>query len=238
MTKHFISTLIFLFNFSLFAFNMSPDSFQKRIDLGASQEYIFRNNTGRPVRYVFDILPGNINKSMHEWVQFEPKYLNIEDGKSKKLKISVKSPQEIPIGEYNFFLNVKTIPIPNKIEVSKEGNISGAPRIGFSINIEMIGWIGDLPAQLKLEKFIISEETNTLKLKGTVRNQTEKRSVRYKIEVIGKNQTRETFYGGTLNALSDEDIIINLNKFKNKNDLWKIEVREILSEKLLQTITI
>ncbi|MGL5620983.1 hypothetical protein, partial [Cetobacterium sp.] len=197
-----------------------------------------KNNTGKPVRYKFDILPGTKNKTMHEWIQFEPKYLYIENGESKKLKISVKSPEKTPVGEYNFFLNIKTIPIPNKIQVSKEGTITGSPRVGFSINVEMIGWIGDLPAQLKLENFKIIEEKNTLKLKGKIVNSTEQRSVRYKIEVIGKNQTREIFYGSALSALDSENITINLSKFNSRDDLWKIEVKEILSENLLQTITL
>lgn len=237
MKKNIIIFLVFILNFTLYAFHMSPDGFQKRIDTGASQEYTFINNTGRPVRYKFDVLPGDSNKSMHEWIQFEPKYLNIDAGESKKLKVFAKSPKDTPIGEYNFFLNIQTLPIPNKIKITETGDVSTAPRIGFSVNVEMIGWVGDLPADLNFSNLKLYKDQDILKVKGLVNNKTKKRSVRYMIDIIGKNRTRETFYGGVVEASTSQEIIFNLNKFKNKSDIWKIEVKETLSKNLLQTIS-
>lgn len=73
-------------------------------------------------------------------------------------------------------------------------------------------------------------------MKGFVNNKTPQRFVRYMIDIIGNNGTRETFYGGVINAKDTRNIDISLPKFKKKSDIWKIEVRETLDRNLLQTI--
>ncbi|MGL4946305.1 MAG: hypothetical protein ACRC4X_01360, partial [Cetobacterium sp.] len=212
------------------------DGFGKRFDEGAMQEYTFKNNTGKTVRYRFKILPGSNGRSMHDWIEFEPKFMTIKDSESKKLKVFAKSPDGTPIGDYNFYLNVETVTLPNTIGNTKEGTAAAGSTVGLSLNIEMIGWVGDLPAKLKLEKYELNEKNGVLYLKGFVNNRTEKRFVRYMIDIIGNNGQRETFYGGVVGAKKTRDINVPLPKFKKKSDIWKLEVRETLDRNLIQTI--
>lgn len=236
MKKYLIIILTLILNTMSLAFHVSPDGFGKRVDEGAMQEYTFKNNTGKTIRYRFKIHPGKDGKSMHEWIEFEPKHMTIKNAESKKLKLFVKSPKGTPVGDYNFYLGVESITLPNALQGTKEGTAAAGSTVGISINIEMIGWVGDLPAQLKLEKYDFYEKNGTLHMKGFVNNKTPQRFVRYMIDIIGNNGNRETFYGGVVSAKDTRNIDIPLPKFKKKSDIWKLEVRETLDQNLLQTI--
>ncbi|MGL4910002.1 MAG: hypothetical protein ACRCZR_00925 [Cetobacterium sp.] len=236
MKKYLMILLTLIMTTISYAFHISPDGFGKRFDEGAMQEYTFKNNTGKTVRYRFKILPGSNGRSMHDWIEFEPKFMTIKDSESKKLKVFAKSPDGTPIGDYNFYLNVETVTLPNTIGNTKEGTAAAGSTVGLSLNIEMIGWVGDLPAQLKLEKYELKEKNGVLYLNGFVNNRTEKRFVRYMIDIIGNNGQRETFYGGVVGAKKTRNINVPLPKFKKKSDIWKLEVRETLDRNLIQTI--
>lgn len=236
MKKYLIIILTLILSTISLAFYISPDGFGKRVDEGAMQEYTFKNNTGKTIRYRFKIHPGKEGKSMHEWIEFEPKYMTIKNAESKKLKLFVKSPEGTPVGDYNFYLGVESVTFPNTLQPTKDGTAAAGSTVGISINIEMLGWVGDLPAQLKLEKYDFYEKNGTLHMKGFVNNKTPQRFVRYMINIIGNNGTRETFYGGVVNAKDTRNIDIPLPKFKKKSDIWKLEVRETLDQNLLQTI--
>lgn len=237
MKRYLIIIFTILLSSIAWAFHISPDGFGKRVDEGAMQEYTFKNNTGKTIRYRFKMLPGTKGRSMHEWIEFEPKVMTIKNAESKKLKVFVKSPPGTPVGDYNFYMNVETVPLPNIVGNTKEGTAAAGSTVGLSVNIEMIGWVGDLPAQLKMEKYDFYTKDNTLHLKAFINNRTEKRFVRYMLDIVGNNGQRETFYGGVVPAKNSRNIDIPLPKFKKKSDLWKIEVRETLDRNLLQTIT-
>ncbi len=238
MKKYLIILLLTISTLSL-AFHISPDGFGKRIDEGAMQEYTLKNNTGKTIRYRFKIHPGNDGKKMHEWIEFEPKVMTIKDGESKKLKLFAKSPENTPLGLYWFFLGVETIVLPpNFSETSTEGTTLVGSAVGINMNIEMAGWVGDLPAQLKLEKYEFYEKDGVVRMKGLVNNTTPLRAVRYMIEITDNSGVRESFYGGVINAKTTKNIDVALPKFKKKGSIWKIEVRETLDRNLLQTINL
>ncbi|MGL4946189.1 MAG: hypothetical protein ACRC4X_00765, partial [Cetobacterium sp.] len=228
MKKYYIIILTLILSILSYSFNISPDGFGKRVDNGAVQEYTFKNNTGKTIRYRFKMLPGKNGRSMHEWIEFEPKVMTIKNAESKKLKVFVKSPPGTPIGDYSFYMNIETVTLPNTIGNTKENSATAGSTIGLSLNIEMLGWVGDLPAKLKLEKHEFYTKNNSLHLKGFVNNRTENRFVRYMIDIIGNNGERETFYGGVITAKNSRNIDIPLKKFKKKKDIWKIEVKETL----------
>lgn len=238
MKKIFLAITIFLLSLTSYAFNISPDGFGKRFDgIGDFQEYTFKNNTGMTVRYRFKVLPGKEGKSMHKWIEFQPKYMTIKNGESKKLKLFAKAPKGTPIGDYNFYLGVESVTIPGVLN-PKDGVISTGATVGINVSIEMLGWVGDLPAKLKLEKYNFYTKDNQVFFKGTVINHTKKRFVRYMMEIIGAYGERETIYGGVLPANATKEFDIPLPKFKKKSDIWKIEVRETLDRNLIQTITL
>ncbi|MGL5000066.1 MAG: hypothetical protein ACRC0R_01765 [Cetobacterium sp.] len=236
MKKYYIMILTLLLSILSYSFNISPDGFGKRVDNGSVQEYTFKNDTGKTIRYRFKMLPGKNGRSMHEWIEFEPKVMTIKNAESKKLKVFVKSPPRTPIGDYSFYMNIETVTLPNTIGNTKDNSATAGSTIGLSLNIEMLGWVGDLPAKLKLEKYEFYTKNNSLHLKGFVNNRTESRFVRYMIDIIGNNGERETFYGGVITAKNSRNIDIPLKKFKKKKDIWKIEVKETLDRNLLQTI--
>lgn len=236
MNKFLIIFFTLLFNSISWGFNMSPDGFGKRVDEGAMQEFTFKNNTGKTVRYRFKINPGADGKSMHEWIEFEPKHMTIKNKESKKLKVFIKSPPGTPEGDYNFYLGVDTITLPNTVTTTKENAVGAGATVGLAINVEMLGWVGDLPPQLKLEKHSFIEKDGVLHMKGVINNKTPKRFVRYMIDIIGNNGSRETFYGGVVSAKEVRNIEVPLPKFKKKSDIWKIEVKETVDRNLLQTI--
>lgn len=234
--KKLILILILTLSTLSLAFSISPDGFGKRFDdVGGFQEYTFENKTGKTIRYRFNIHPGDDGKSMHQWIDYEPKYMTIKSGESKKLKLFAKAPEGTPVGDYNFYLGVESVTIPGILN-SKEGSVTTGTTVGINVVIEMLGWVGDLPAKLKLENYSIYEENGKVKIKGLVDNHTEKRFVRYMIEIIGKRGERSTIYGGVLPAKKTKTFDVALPKFKKKGDIWKIEVRETLDRNLLQTI--
>ncbi|WP_418963913.1 hypothetical protein [Cetobacterium sp.] len=236
MNKFIISFFLILFNTISWAFNMSPDGFGKRVDQGAMQEYTFENNTGKTIRYRFKINPGTKGKSMHEWIEFEPKNMTIKNKESKKLKIFVKSPKGTPEGDYNFYLGVETINVPTTVSTTKDKSVGAGATVGLAINVEMLGWVGELPAQLNLENYSFYEKSGMLYMKGVINNKTPKRFVKYMIDITNNNGIRETFFGGVINAKEIRNIEIPLPKFKKKNEIWKIEVKETLDRNLLQSI--
>lgn len=236
MKKILLIINLFLLSFTTFSFNMSPDGFGKRFDgIGDYQEYTFKNNTGSTIRYRFKIHPGKEGKSMHKWIEFQPKYMTIKNGESKNLKLFAKAPTGTPIGDYNFYLGVESVTIPGVLN-PKDGVISTGATVGINVSVEMLGWVGDLPAQLKLEKYNFYNKDNQVFFKGKVINHTKKRFVRYMMEIIGTKGERETVYGGVLPSKGIKEFNIPLPKFKKKSDIWKIEVRETLDRNLIQTI--
>lgn len=237
MKKLYILLLLFFINILAYSFHISPDGFGKRIDGdGGFQEYTFENKTGKTIRYRFAILPGrNPEKSMDKWIEFEPKFMTIKNGESKKLKLYAKSPKDAKIGDYSFYLAVNSVTVPGIVE-GKEGAITTGTTVGINMHIEMLGWVGDLPAKLKLEKYEFYEKDGKVHFKGFINNRTEKRFVRYMIEVTGNRGEKATIYGGVLPALQTKSFDIPLEQFKKKGDVWKIEVKETLDRNLLQTI--
>lgn len=239
MKKYLIIILTLILTTVTWSFHISPDGFGRRIDEGGFQEYTLKNNTGKVIRYRFKILPGNSDKTMHEWIEFEPKVMTIKDGESKKLKLFAKSPPNTPVGLYWFFLGIETIVLPPDLpEVHEEESTFAGSAVGININIEMGGLVGDLPAQLKLEKYEFYEKDGVVRMKGLVNNVTPLRAVRYMIEITDNSGVRENFYGGVINAKTTRNIDIPLPKFKKKGSIWKIEVRETLDRNLLQTINL
>ncbi len=234
--KKLIYILIFLLSTISFSFNISPDGFGKRFDdIGGFQEYTLENNTGKTIRYRFKVLPGDKGKSMHQWIEYEPKYMTIKNGESKKLKLFAKAPEGTPVGDYNFYLAVESVTIPGILN-SKEGAVTTGATIGINVHIEMLGWVGDLPAKLKLDEYKIYEKDGKVRMKGVVNNHTEKRFVRYLVDIIGNRGERATIYGGVLPAKKTKNFDVALPEFKKKGDVWKIEVRETLDRNLIQTI--
>lgn len=239
MKKLYTLLLTLIISTFSFGFHMTPDGFGKRFDNGDGyQEYTFKNDTGKTIRYRFEILPGrNPEKSMHEWVEFEPKNLTIKDGESKKLKLFAKSPDGTPIGDYSFYLAVNSVTVPGAVD-NKENAVTAGTTIGINMNVEMLGWVGDLPAQLKLEKYELYEKDGKLRMKGFVNNRTEERFVRYMIEIIGNKGQKATLLGGVLPAMKTREFDVELPQFTKKSEVWKIEVMESLDRNLLQTIKI
>lgn len=239
MKKTIMLILTLIISMVSFSFHMSPDDFGKRFDNGdGHQEYTFKNETGKTIRYRFEVLPGrNPETSMHEWIEFEPKNMTIKNGESKKLKVFAKAPEGTPEGGYSFYLAANSVTVPQEVE-GKEDTVSAGATIGINMNVEMLGWVGDLPAKLKLEFHKITEEDGKVKLQGFVKNTTEKRYVNYIIEVIGKRGQRETLIGGVLTAGKDHEFEVVLPQFAKKNEIWKIEVMEAQSRNLLHSITL
>lgn len=237
MRKIVLSIFILLISIISFGFHISPDGFGKRIDNDEGfQEYTFKNMTGKTIRYKFAVLPGkNPEKSMDKWIEFEPKYMTIKEGESKKLKLYAKSPEGAKEGDYNFYLAVNSVTVPGVLDEKKESVVAGTT-VGINMNIEMLGWVGDLPAKLKLEKYEIYEKDGKVMFKGFVNNHTEKRFVRYMIEVIGNRGEKATLLGGVLPAKKTNEFDVEIPQFKKKSDVWKIEVRETLDRNLIQTI--
>lgn len=234
--KKLIYLFIFFISSITFSFNISPDGFGKRFDnMGGFQEYTLNNNSGKTIRYRFKILPGDKDKSMHKFIKFQPKYMTIKSGESKKLKIFAQAPKNTPIGDYNFYLAVESVTIPGIIN-SKKGSVTTDATVGINVHIEMLGWVGDLPAKLKLKDYKVYEKDGKVRFKGNMVNYTKKRFVRYMMEIIGNSGERVTIYGGVLPANKNKNFDVPLSKFKRKNDIWKIEVRETLDRNLIETI--
>lgn len=237
MKKLLILVLTIILGITSFAFHMTPDGFGKRFDNDEGyQEFTFKNDTGKTIRYRFEVLPGRVEgKSMHEWVDFEPKNLTIRDGESKKMKLFAKAPEGTPVGDYSFYLAVNSVTVPGAVE-NKENAVTTGTTIGINMNVEMLGWVGDLPANLKLDSYEFYEKDGKLRFKGVVNNRTEKRFVRYMIELTGNKGQKAVLLGGVLSAMKTREFDVELPQFTKKSEVWKIEVMESLDRNLLQSI--
>lgn len=235
MKKFIFLFFIFFISREGFSFNMSPDGFEKRIDgNGNFQEYTFKNNTGKTIRYRIKVHPGKNGKSMHKWIEYQPKFMTIKNGESKNLKLFIKSPKGTPIGDYHFYLGIENIIVPSILKDQNSG-IGISTTVGLSISIEMLGWVGDLPAKLKLENYKFYKKNNQVYIKGRIKNLTKDRFVKFSMDITNDLNITESIPFGVILEKETKDFNILLPSFKKINNIWKIQLKEKSSNIIIKS---
>lgn len=174
-----------LINLVAFGFQMSPISFEKRIDQGRGfEEFYFPNNGTKAIRYKFDSLPGSAHRGdMSQWVELYPKILTIRPEEVGVLKVYVQSPEGTPEGEYGFFLDALPIEVLDKSEYVKD--IQAASAVKIRAAIEMVGYVGDIQPELKLQSKYIYTKDRKLNIDMELRNLSDKRGAEITAVVKG-----------------------------------------------------
>ncbi|MGL5316156.1 MAG: hypothetical protein ACRC92_23060 [Peptostreptococcaceae bacterium] len=225
----FLFLVIFKFSFS---FHIAPTFFEKRIDTGGGyQEFILKNNTNRTARYKISFLPG-LGKFGHmdKWVEYNPKIITVKPQGESILKVYIKAPKGTPEGEYSALLNAKTVAVP-KIDRQPDEEVSAAARMGLDVSMEVVGYVGELNANLAISNFKVSEDKDGKTIVTfNLKNNTPKRGVYYSVEILEGNQNFETVEKGRIAVGKSDEIKITLNKMK-KRDIVGIRIRETSTRK-------
>lgn len=228
------SILIFLLIFSTtFSFHIAPTFFEQRIDGGGGyQEFTLINNSDKTQRFKVTPLPGSskYQGDMDKWIETAPKVITVKPQSSSVLKVFIKAPKDTPIGEYSSFLNFKSIPVPDLAE-KKEGTITPTTVIGLSVNVEIIGYVGESIPKLKIENLKIDEDKNgNAIVTFKVKNNTENRGVWYNIDILKNSDDFETTEKGRVKVGQTDDIKIIANNIK-KREISGVRLVESTSQK-------
>jgi P pilus assembly chaperone PapD len=221
---------LFLFlSFSLFSFNLSPDCFDKRIDgNGGTQEITFKNDSDEPIRYQFYVDKAkDIAVDMSSWVKIYPKVLTIKPRSIGKLKIFAKAPENMPHGEYQFYLGIRSVNIP-KIENNTQLTMP------INLRLKMYGYNGAIQSNLNLKNYKVTQEGNHANFAGTLINATKGSTVQAEITLLG-GRTKESFGTGRLQE-GNYNFSIPLKNFKNAKEVKQIIVTDLISNRELQNV--
>ncbi|MCX3066798.1 hypothetical protein OQE61_04745 [Cetobacterium somerae] len=221
----FVTTFLIIIS-TTFSFHITPTFFEKRIDgSGGYEEYVLKNNTNETVRYKIEFLPG-LGKFGHmdKWVEYNPKIITIKPQSQSTLKVYIKAPKGTTEGEYSTLLNAKTIPVP-KLE-KQPNEVAAAARLGLNINVEIVGYVGDLVANLEITNLKVNEDKEGKAIViFDVKNNTLKRGVYYSVEVLESNGNFETTEKGRVGVGKTDKVKITLDKMK-KRDIVGVRIRE------------
>lgn len=185
-----IITLFFFVSNLIFALDFSPTMFEQRIDSsGGYREFIVSNNTNTTLRYKLTIFPGNNKeKDMSKWTEVSPKILTIKPGKTGTLKIFTQAPKNIPEGEYEYILSLKTLDLPKLPGETSE--VASAAKINFDFRLEFTGYAGDLKPNIELLNPTVStnKDGQTI-VTGTIINKTSKRGIYCGVNIISGDKS-------------------------------------------------
>lgn len=144
MKKFFIIIFFIIISMLNFAFELSPYGFDKRIDTGEGyQEFIFYNSTTSVNRYKIEVFSNGKKNDISQYVNVYPKVITVKPLGKTKVKVYVKAPPTLPNGEYGFMFGTRSIPIPY-LNKSKGGRVAPAISIKTAVNLEMLGYVGEV----------------------------------------------------------------------------------------------
>lgn len=228
MLKASISIFLFLcISLSSYSFRLDNISFNQRVDSedGGYRESYIINNSLRKERYKINILPGNDNDGS-KFVEVYPKVITVDPKGKGIVKIYMKTPTNLPQGEYYFKLQFKPIIIPT-LAKNETGKINGTSNINIAPVVEMKGYVGevDFSESIKIEDIQIKKNKNGkgIILMGNMSNDSFA-GIDFGIEYYGSNNY---FYG----SVTMDDLAANtktkkfevvLENIQNPNDLKQI----------------
>lgn len=222
-----ILTFLLIFSTAL-SFHIAPTFFEKRIDgPGGYQEFTMYNNSTKTQRFKVTTLPGTgeYNGHMDKWVEFSPKIITIKPQSQSILKVFVKAPKGTPEGEYSIFLNFKSVPVP---DITKDDGktVAAATRFALDINMEVVGYIGDLKPKLDISNLKVTENNDgKAVISFNVKNNTLKRGVWYDIDVIKNNGGYESIEKGRVGVGKIDEVTLTMKNIK-KGDVTGVRLRD------------
>ncbi|ERT69855.1 hypothetical protein [Cetobacterium somerae] len=223
----FISTFLLIFT-TVFPFHIAPTFFEKRIDAGGGyQEFIMYNNSLKTQRFKVTALPGTgeFNGHMDKWIEYNPKIITIKPKSQSALKVYIKAPKGTPEGEYSTFLNFKSVPMP---ELKKDDGktAAAAASIGLNINMEVVGYVGDLKPKLEIINLsVVENKDGQAVVSFKVKNNSIKRGVWYDVDIIHNDGNSESIEKGRIGVGQTDDITLTMKKMK-KNDVTGVRLRD------------
>lgn len=229
MRKTYQIFLTFLLIFSTtFSFHIAPTFFEKRIDAGGGyQEFIMYNNSTKTQRFKVTALPGTgkYGGHMDKWVEYNPKIITIKPKSQSILKVYIKAPKGTPEGEYSTFLNFKSVPVPN-LPGDSGTNVAPATSIGLNVNVEVIGYVGDLKSKLEVSNLRVTEnKEGQAVVSFKVKNNTLKRGVWYNIDIMRGSEDYESVEKGRIGIGKTDEITLTMKNMK-KRDVVGVRLRD------------
>lgn len=229
--KHLL--IFILLSVSMFAFKLSPDYFDKRVDgKGGSQEITFWNDSNESIRYrIYVESPEEGNPDMSKWVEVYPQILTIKPKSTGKVRVFAKVPAGAEGKEYQFYLGARTVAIPKN-----EGGSGAQLSMPINLRIKMYGYNGESSPAVDIKNFSFIKEGEDVKFRGTFKNDTDDVSIKAKVELIG-GKTRESFSTGRIRK-GTFDFDVPLKKFKNPKDIKEIIITDEMTNKEIKKIKV
>lgn len=233
MKKIYLFTFLFIYSIA-FSFNLSPTFFEQRIDTsGGYQEYIMQNNGTKTQRFKVSVLPGDGEYigDMSKWTEITPKIITIKPKGSSILKVFVKAPKGTKEGEYSAFLNFRSVPVPELPGETKENTVTSSTRMALNVNIEIIGYVGELAPKLELSNIKLDESKEGKAIVSfKIKNNTPNRGVWYDIDILKNNDDYESLEQGKLPSGKSDEVKLIISNMK-KRDVAGIRLRESSTKK-------
>lgn len=230
--KKLISIFFLISNF-IFALEIQPTMFEQRIDgSGGYREFIVSNNTNSTLRYKLTIFPGSKkDRDMSKWTEVSPKILTIKPGKTGTFKIFVKTPKEIPDGEYDYTLSLKTMDLPKL--PGETDKIASAAKLNFDFRLNFIGYAGDLKPNIDFINPVVStDKDGKIVVSGTIINKTPKRGIYCAINIIsGEKSLNYSEIRVPVNGKSKFSVTLDANI--KKSDVTGITIRNLENSNII-----
>ena len=224
---HLLLFFLLIF-YTTIPFHIAPTFFEKRIDAGGGyQEFIMYNNSTKTQRFKVTVLPGTgeFNGHMDKWIEYNPKIITIKPKSQSAIKVYIKAPKGTPEGEYSTFLNFKSVPVP---DITKDDGktAAAAANIGLNINMEVVGYVGDLKSKLEITNLKVTENNEGQAVVSfKVKNNTLKRGIWYNIDVMSGNESHESVEKGRIGIGKTDEVTLTMKNMK-KRDVVGVRLRD------------
>ena len=192
-----------------------------------------QNNGTKTQRFKVSVLPGDNQYmgDMSKWAEITPKIITIKPKSTSILKVFVKAPKGIKEGEYSAFLNFRSVPVPDLPGETKDNTVTSSTRMALNVNVEIIGYVGELAPKLELSDIKLGEtKAGKATVAFKIKNNTPNRGIWYDIDVMRNNEDYESIEQGKLPSGKSDEIQLVIGNMK-KRDIAGIRLRESSTKK-------
>lgn len=249
--KKICGVILFLLTFTQgIAFNIgiAPTSFEISLDKPETKEVTILNNTAEEMRVeVSPEKPENYNEEHYlgKWMRIYPKVVSVKPFGKQIVRFALRTPSDLPHGEYKSYLVFKEIPKKPVDEINKKENMKININMLTEIAISIYGEKGNQNIIAEVKKINLKKDGNKIQLETEIvpkGNSSVKAFYEVKFyNVNGKLISNEEGIIGRTGRSKAEKFETLINLPQKKADRVNIKIldqkRKVILEKEMKIIT-